>query len=190
MKKIALAMLLSVAFTSHALADNFYTSPQVGVWSVFGSTGSDTQNPACVAETTWEDGSKMQLIKDLVSGELYIWFQDYAWNIGDEVNKRYPVRLNFYAADGSVIGGDFDYGLINKNTIAIRYLDVETFIPAFMKMKELRLLMPGDIGNAVIPLEGSSGAIQKLAECIQESKKLPPASSTAPEAPKVPGQDI
>lgn len=191
-KKFLLASIAMVMVTSTSFAEQFYNADQTGAWSVFGSTGNESQNPACIAETTWEDGSKMQLIKDLATGELYIWFQNYAWNIGDAIEQDYPVRINMYDKAGNVVGGDFNYTLLNKNTIAIRNLDVKTFVPAFMAMGQIRLIMSGNIENALIPLQGSALTIDKMVECIQKSKSIPPANApkSSTEVPKVPGQDI
>ena len=190
-KKLLFASIAVCVFTSQSFADNFYTGKQIGAWTVFGNPGSQSQNPACVAETIWEDGSKMQLIKDLTSGEIYIWFQNYAWNIGDAPGD-YPFRMNFHDREGHIVGGDLTYSLINKNTISIRALDAKSFIPAFMEMGEIRIMMPGDIGNAIIPLQGSTAAVQQLLDCMDAAKNAPPPASTvpAPQQQKVPGQDI
>lgn len=193
MKKFFLSSVLAISlFASNALADVniFYSGKQTGAWTVFGNGGNENQNPACVAETKWQDGSSMQLIKDLTSGELYIWFQNYEWNIGDPPGD-YQFRLNMYR-NNQVTGGDLTYTLINKNTIAIRGIDVESFIPPFMEMSEMRIVMPGDIQSAYIPLEGSSATIDNMLACIEEAKKvLPKAGETPPvQQQKPPGQNI
>jgi hypothetical protein len=199
MKKLLLSTVLAASlFATQAFAETiFYSGGQTGAWNVFGNAGNATQNAACVAETKWQDGSTMQLIKDLKSGELYIWFQNYEWNIADAPGD-YSFRMNLVNRANQVVGGDMTYSLINKNTIAIRGIDVNSFIPAFMEMSEMRILMPGDIQPAYIPLDGSTAAVQKLLACLDESKKLPPID-TAPleqkpnaegQQPKVPGQDI
>ncbi len=193
MKKLLLSTVLAISlFTSQALADAniFYQGGQTGAWTVFGNGGSQSQNPACVAETTWQDGSTMQLIKDLTSGELYLWFQNYEWNIGDPPGD-YPFRMNMYNRANQVIGGDMTYTLVNKNTITIRGIDVNSFIPAFMEMGEMRIIMPGDIQPAYIPLQGSSAAVERLLACIDEAEKvLPRVDEPKQPQQKVPGQDI
>ena len=195
MKKLLLSTVLAAGlFVTQAFAEPniFYSGGQSGDWTVFGNAGSSTQNPACVAETKWQDGSSMQLIKDLQSGELYIWFQNYEWNIIDPPGN-YSFRLNMYNRANQVVGGDLTYTLVNKNTIAIREIDVDSFIPAFMEMSEMRIIMPGDIQPAYIPLNGSTAAVEKLLACLDASKNI---STTKPDTkpleqkPKVPGQDI
>jgi hypothetical protein len=191
MKKLLLSTVLAVSvFASQAFADNiFYSGGQTGAWTVFGNAGNQNQNPACIAETKWQDGSTMQLIKDLNSGELYIWFQNYEWNIIDPPGD-YPFRMNMVNRANQVVGGDMTYSLINKNTIAIRKIDVDSFIPAFMDMSELRILMPGDIQPAYIPLDGSTAAVDKILSCIDTAKKSLSSNAAPTETPKVPGQDI
>jgi hypothetical protein len=198
MKKLLLSTVLAASlFATQAFAETiFYSGGQTGAWTVFGNAGNATQNAACVAETKWQDGSSMQLIKDLRTGELYIWFQNYEWNIGDPPGD-YPFRMNIVNRANQVVGGDMTYSLVNKNTIAIRGIDAQSFIPAFMEMSEMRILMPGDIQPAYIPLDGSTAAVQKLLACMDAAKAIPPID-TAPleqapkqqEQPEAPKQSI
>ena len=176
MKKFLITTLLaaSLAITPALAQENFYDGGVVGSWSVFGNPGNATQNPACVAEVTWDDGSKLQLIKDLRDGELYIWFRNNEWNIADTPGE-YLFRMNLVDSKGNVVGGDLNYELINKNTIAVRKIDVDSFIPPFMTMAEIRFIMPGDIQNAYVPLNGSSDAVDKLLVCMDVFEKKQPA---------------
>ena len=189
-KKIAASISVLMFLSSASFADTFYDGGQLGAWSVFGNSGSETQNPACVAEVTWQDGSKFQLIKDLKDGELYIWFQNNDWNIIDPPGN-YQFRMNIVNRANQLAGGDMTYQLVNKNTISVRNIDVDSFLGPFMNMTEIRFIMPGDIGNAFIPLNGSSAAVEKLVQCIDAFKTAPINQNTAPlQQEKVPGQDI
>ena len=193
MKKLLLSSVLAAGlFVTQAFAEPniFYSGGQSGDWTVFGNAGSSTQNPACVAEVTWDDGSKFQLIKDLKNGEFYIWFQNNEWNIIDPPGN-YTFRMNIVNRANQVAGGDMTYQLVNKNTISIRNLDVDSFVGPFMEMTEIRFIMPGDIGNAFIPLNGSTAATEKLVQCLDAYKAAPSNQNTAPlQQGKVPGQDI
>jgi hypothetical protein len=190
-KKIATSLSVLMFLSTASFADDiFYQGGQFGSWSVFGNSGNTTQNPACVAEVTWDDGSKFQLIKDLKNGEFYIWFQNNEWNIIDPPGN-YTFRMNIVNRANQVAGGDMTYQLVNKNTIAVRELDVDSFVGPFMEMTEIRFIMPGDIGNAFIPLNGSTAAIEKLVQCLDAYKAAPSNQNTAPlQQGKVPGQDI
>jgi hypothetical protein len=175
MKKLFTSALVFAFMTSSALAQTFYDQYSGG-WNIFGVTGSNGKNPACVMSYKFQDGSDFQLVKDLADGELYIWLQNMEWDIADEVNKPYPLRINFYNKNGEVVGGDFEYYLQTKNTIAIRALDVNTFIPVFMEMATMRLIPTGTIQNAQIPLEGTRDGVNKLAACIEYYEKNKPSS--------------
>jgi len=193
MNKFLLPQILALALiaTTPSFADEiFFDGGQNGSWSVFGNAGNSNQNPACVAEVTWEDGSKLQLIKDLQSGEVYLWFQNLEWNIADAPGD-YTFRMNIVDKANNVVGGDMTYTLVNKNTITVRGLDAESFIPPFITMTEIRFVMPGDIQNAYIPLNGSSAAVDKLLACMDVYKvKQPAPAAPLGQKTKVPGQDI
>jgi hypothetical protein len=181
MKKLFASTILAASlFVTPVLAEGeiFYDGGVEGAWNIFGNAGSTTQNPACVAEVTWQDGSKFQLIKDLADGELYIWFKNNEWNISDPPGN-YPFTMNIVDSRGNVINGELQYELINKNTIAVRKIDVDSFIPPFMSMAEMRFVMPGDIQNAYVTLNGSSGAVDKLLACIDTFEKKRPAPAPA-----------
>lgn len=186
-KKIFIAALVSVFTISSANA--FYDKSLPGGWQVFGDAGDKERNPGCVIGLTYGDGSQIQLIRDLKDGELYIWFKNNEWNIGDPVDTAYPMRINFYNSRGDVIGGNFQYQLVNKNTIVIRGLNIDDFIPPFMEMGTMKFIMEGNIENAIIPLEGTREGIKYLADCIKMYYDNPPKSES-PSIPEGIKQDI
>lgn len=194
MKKFFLSTIIAATlFVTPAIANEiFYDGGQSGTWSVFGNSGVGNQNPACVAQATWDDGSKFQIIKDLADGEFYIWFQNMQWDIADAPGD-YPFRMNFESStDGSVIGGNMTYTLVNKNTVLVRDIEVEAFVDAFVKKSEIRFIMPGDIQNSYIPLDGATIAVEKLEECVDvfEKKRPAPAQPPADQPKKSLGQEI
>lgn len=72
MKRFLLATAFAVIATAaSATPTNFYDGGSVGNWTVFGNPGEGQQAPACVSETTWDDGSKFQLIKDVADGDTF-----------------------------------------------------------------------------------------------------------------------
>lgn len=186
-KKLFIAVLVSLFTVSTAHA--FYDKSIPGGWRVLGDPGSETQNPGCALILTYDDGSEIQLIRDLKDGELFIWFKNNEWNISDEIEKQYPMRINFYNSRGDVIGGEFQYVLVNKSTIVIRGLNIDSFVPVFMEMKTMRFVMEGTIQNANITLDGTREGIGYLAECIKQYYSNPPKN----EKPTIPDglkQDI
>lgn len=170
--KAAIVSLAMFATVAHAGENFFSVDVQPGPYMVYGVKG-ETQprnNPACYAEITWRDGSKFQLVRDLDDGELYIWMQNNTWNISDQPG-RYKLRINVERS-GSVRGLDFEYTLLNKNSIAIRNIKKELFLPLFSNGAKMTFIMPGSIQNAEISLEGSTRALNEIANCVDRSQGL------------------
>lgn len=170
---IATLAVLSTPSVAATTGYEFYNNT-TGYWHVGGYSGDEGGlNPACYAEYQFQDGSIFQLIKDLETGELYIWSQNMEWNISDQPGQ-YTMRLNLVGANGDIspASGNYTYELINKNTIVISGLNIEEFTPEFMTTMELRFMMPGDIPNAYIPLQGSYDATALIAECIDKSSQV------------------
>lgn len=167
MKKFLTTTLALLTMVSTATADVFYQQKEQ-LWNVYGVVNVKEKNPACIAEQTWRDGSYIQLIKDLADNELYIALTNMEWQIQDEPGN-YKMRVNAFV--GSEIHGfNFDYTLINKNSIVIRGIIGEKFVPVFAAANKLRFVMPGTITNADIQLNGSRAAIIGLSDCMNKFK--------------------
>ena len=174
-KTLSVVAAVALAFTTSVFAGElFYDKPanDKQVWGVFGDKGSDSLNPACVAELGFNDGSYVQIIKDLANGEVYIWLKNNAWEIQDEVNQYYDLELNFTFTDGSVVNVPMQYLLLNKNTIILPQLNDENFLGALATAKEFKLIMPGTIQNAYIGLDGSTDALTLIGACMDAAKKI------------------
>lgn len=130
------------------------------------------RNDACVAFKEWKDGSKLELVKDLKSGELRIWHQAMGWNrINDEKMKKYSLRMNFYDQQGNVAdGGEIDYTLINKNTIVISQIDEKRFLKAFVNSNRINFIPEGNVSNTQVYFDGKSSDIANvLADCVKST---------------------
>lgn len=176
MNKLSILVLVCGLWSTASFASDpgyeFYSN-QSQNWYIGGYTGDSEKNPACYLEYSFQDGSTFQLVKDLKDGELYIFLRNMQWNISDPPGE-YNLHMNFITRSDDIdpASGKYYFELYNKNTITINWLSVDEFIPGFMKSSELRLIMPGDIENAYVPLEGSSYAIELIAECIDKSDKV------------------
>lgn len=177
MNKLLTALMLTAAMTLPTFADDgkgyeFYNN-QSGNWHVGGYSGDPSLDPACYAEYPFQDSSVFQLIKDLASGEVYLYIMNVSWDIADAPGQ-YDLIMNFRLRNGNyeAASGKYSYQLLNKNTILINGLNVDEFIPSFMNATEIQLVMPGTIQNGFIPLDGSSGATTLLAECIKLSEQV------------------
>jgi len=147
-----------------ANAEYFYQS-DVGNWTVFGEAPEIELNPACVISHVWQDGSEFQLIYDLYERELFIWFRNLEWDIAD-VEGYYTLDMVVVGSGNGVVSGRLDYYLVNKNTINVPGIEPGTLMEAFAGMNELRFIMPGNIQNAYLDLQGSRAASMEFFDCI------------------------
>ena len=175
MKKYAATILAGMLLSTPVLAESqtFYSvDVRPGQYFVYGvtSNGQSNDNPACYAQITWRDGSRIQLIRDLADGELYIFFRNMTWNISDAPGE-YRLRLNFHRSNG-VNGADFVYNLVNKNTITIRHIKKEVFLPLFSGYNKMIIAMPGSIQNAEVDLTGSTNALAEISKCVLQSSSV------------------
>jgi hypothetical protein len=173
MRKFVSVSLAAMLFTSSAFAANqsfFREDVRPGPYMVYGVTADaeKNDNPACYAEVTWRDGSKFQVIRDLADGELYIFMQNMTWNISDP-SGVYRLRANFKRGS-QVTGLNFDYRLVNKNTIVIRNIIKEQFLPLFTGNQTMTFVMPGSIQNAEVDLTGSSKTMAEVSRCIDVAR--------------------
>lgn len=175
MRKFVSATLAAMLFTSSSFAAGieFYNvDVRPGPYYVKGvtaDTNGGSGNPACYAEINYRDGSRFQLIRDLADAELYIFMRNNTWNIGDPPGV-YNVRMNFYNSAGNIEGINLQYNLVNKNTIVIRNLKKEIFIPLFMNNNRAVFVMPGTIQDAQIDLTGSSRSMNEISKCIEAAR--------------------
>lgn len=176
MRKFVSTTLAAMIFTSSAFAagQEFYNvDVRPGPYYVKGVT-ADTDggsgNPACYAEVNWRDGSRFQLIRDLADGELYIFFRNSTWNIADPAGT-YQLRANFHR-NGAISGLNFQYTLVNKNTIVIRNIRKEQFLPLFNSNQRMIFVMPGSIQNAEVDLTGSSRALTEISNCVEAARRV------------------
>lgn len=165
---IASIVLLSA---SPALADNdqfFYSDVQNTPFSVSGILGdkSANLNPACYADISYQDGSRFQLIRDLADGELWMLVRNVNWQIPDQPGSVNILQANFHQGQ-NIYPMTFQYKVMNKNTIAIQNIIKDgSFLPYFMKSSKMIFIMPDNIENIQITLDGSRKALEDVARCI------------------------
>lgn len=158
-----------ISTTTFAQSDHFYEERNKN-WIVLGVEKRGKLNPVCSANYVWRDGSEFRFFKDLVDGEVYMLLINNQWNIVDDVNKIYKMRIVFYygsRTDSSII----EYELISNNTIRMRNLN-STFIQLFEESHKMNFIMPGDISNATISLNGSRQALDMMVECMNQFKPM------------------
>jgi len=186
MKILTTIAFVSTLMVGTAQAEVFYSSDQVGVWETFGTTGNGELNPACVALSEWDDGSDIQFTKDLASQELYIRIYNVNWDMSDEPGTEVEVRINFWKDDRFVEGGTTSMIIINHNTVVVPWLEATKFTPDFMENHVMKFVMPGEVSNIQVSLDGSSAAVVNMAKCMVEyDSKNPSGKNTS----TVPGKD-
>ena len=163
MKSIILSTLLFFT-TFPAFSESFYNK-EVGNWVVFGDVGGEDQDPACVVSYEWRDGSEFQLIYELYKRELWIWFENFEWDIRDP-EGYYKLDMVIVGNGNNLNSGEMDYYLTDKNTIYLPNIEPKSFIDAFAGLNELRFIMPGNIPNAYLSLDGSRAATEHLIDCV------------------------
>ena len=170
----ACLLLATSAFSSDSR--RFFEST-VGPWTVIGHLGDSKNNvnPACVTHTRWRDGSEFYLIQDLADGELYIDFTNNQWNVRGPYGKdagNLELTINMYRGNTVVESWNAYFTLVDKNTIQVRGIDFRKFLPGFVNMTKIVMVMPGTIPNAEISLSNSGRAVNLMTRCMQESDRF------------------
>lgn len=168
MRRLMLIAGLLATLPAQANDETFFNDVS-GSWSVYGHSGNENLNPACVAETKWDDGSRLQIIQDLKDGELYINFNNNQWNVEGPYNTQHELTMNMYGKKG-VESWTATFNLSTKNSIQIRGIDYKSFLPAFMGYNKMVLIMPGTVENAEVSLVGSAAAVRLMAGCIESAE--------------------
>lgn len=176
MKKVMVAFLALVMFATSAVAnpDRFWgprvipTEQGAGTWSVYGTMPNRNLNGQCFAQTTWTDGTTLNVIKDLHDDELYVQIYNPDWylpepghaNLDFNVagrNERLPVTF-------VVIGN-------GNNTIHIRHLDRTNFMQLVYDARMLGIDMePNGNPNLYMTMMGSRDMIAALVDCYKFAK--------------------
>lgn len=154
-----------------------------GTFSVYGNAkdASINRNPTCFIENRWRDGSIFQLSLDLGTNEMWIYFKNLSWNIGD-APAEYTGNLTFRKNGRVVDGAPIFYDLVNKNTIVLRNINKELFLKSFSENDLMVFVMPGNISNAELSLLGSATALETLRQCVRRSEQTD-LGNVEPESP-------
>lgn len=175
MKRLWIFLVLAFGLlTSTAKADprQFYYDT-VGDWTIGGYTASGDIPAHCTLNRTFADGSFFNLHRNLdEDGDLYIYIHNTAWNIAGQTDVVASLRNNFYTKDAFGYGVDFQFRVVNKNSIVIPKINKAVYVPLFVKYTSSRFIMPGDVSNIELPLDGSSAGYLKLGECIDLSTRI------------------
>lgn len=178
MKRLLIVLSLLLSSLPSYAGELFYKVQTPQLWTILGDKGDETQNPACLVQKTWEDGSIIQYITDLKSGEFWIYLTNIKWDIDETIGKYDGMRINFYHGQ-DVKGVNVDFYLLNKNTVTIRGLS-SSAIFSFVTSDKMIFVMPGNVPNAEIPLNGTDIAGKMTQHCMRTYISLPKGKVTVP----------
>lgn len=170
-KIITIAAMIFSLLIGTAYAEIFYESKQSGLWTAVGII-EDEKNPKCLSFMEYEDGSSVEVVKDMKDSELYIIVVNKDWYITDEPGTIGNGQMRFIKGDNITATKDIELVLVNENTIAIPNVYDDIFIPQFMENDSMRLIMPGTTSNISIPLTGTKNVVEKMIECFYAFKDV------------------
>jgi hypothetical protein len=184
------AFLALLLMSSPALAEQsndakvFYNKRIDQVWTVGGHEYPGTKShPVCYANATIEDGSGVEIVKDLESDEFFIRVQDMNWNLTEGTDDKEKLRLNLYRNGRLVDGGNLNWSILTKNTIAIPSLSAKEITDALWKSTFIRVIMPGDNQNFSTFIGSPHVVLDSMAECIKAYAPIdrPPSLDVKPD---------
>jgi hypothetical protein len=159
--------IIALLFSSTVASAQTFYERSSKFWTVYGDQDALNGNPGCWMQYNWQDGSSVQIGYDMGTQTMNIYFKNMNWQIVDQVNQVYEgLRINFFSSDGSVVGGNFSYLLIDKNSLLIPEVNIKPFLDAFSNRKQMVFVMPGTIENAHIDLTGTRQAVQYFTDCL------------------------
>ena len=166
---LSLILLSSSAFAQQGDdAKVFYNKRIDSLWMVGGHEYPGTKShPVCFANSTLDDGSGLEIVKDLESDELFIRVQNLNWNLTEGTDDKEKLRLNLYRNGKLVDGGNMGWFILTKNTIAIPSLSAKQFTGALWNTTLIRVIMPGDNQNLSTFIASPHMVLDSLAECIK-----------------------
>lgn len=138
------------------------------LWIVGGHEYPGTKShPVCFANSTLDDGSGMEIVKDLESDEFFIRVQNMNWNLTEGIDDKEKLRLNLYRNSKLVDGGNMGWYILTKNTIAIPSLSAKQFTDVLWNTTFIRVIMPGDNQNFSTFIASPHVVLESMAECIK-----------------------
>lgn len=164
MRKIMTAAVMSLALlTTTAYADQFYKK-DAGQWTVEGFKG---ETNFCSASTFWPNDSYVSFfVTDQKQANILV--HNTEWNIGDPTGhfNGYKATIRFFGKYPSE-QGTIDYNLTDAQTVLLQDVNVE-FLKDWTKFDAMVIIMPGDISQMSVGLDGTNVAVSLMGECLDQ----------------------
>jgi hypothetical protein len=181
MKKFLYGLLAAAAIVSPAYAENqvFFNADNVKGWEVKGVYDHDNRNfGSCMAIQRWPDGSFFSIVFPIHDNTWYpyVMIQSMAWKItAAEGIHENSVTVQFDSDKYKPTEGIVNTNVIGDNVVSLEGLSGDFFVD-MGKYDKLTLTfilsgMTPDNNVAFIPLEGSTAAMLKAMECVDEGKE-------------------
>lgn len=177
--RFVLGILLALFATEASARIEIFNEIINGTWKANGARPDGNNDgvlsfPICTVWGRFDDGSDLQISKNVKSGELYMWVRNTDWELDSEAKSnesRYSqVQINFYKGRKFVKGGALHWYAKSKNIVAIPDIGPTEFALALHHSNRLSIVMPGNIGNMHVNIPGKQ-VLTVLVKCIHEHGK-------------------
>lgn len=168
MKKFLLVTCAFFCFSVPSLAKEtglFYHNRE-GTFITFGFSSPKEKESFCMIGTTYSEGSELSLFIDLDTKELALTFKGSLWKIRDPAGQRGVMFMTFSFKEKPPVSLKFNLELMNHNTIVVRNVIGDNFLPNFMDAIAVEISMPGDVPNVEINLKDTYRATIDLHKCV------------------------
>jgi hypothetical protein len=166
MRKLVTLFCL-LAFTTSAVASNFFFEKEVGPWLVLGHKGTKGEhNAICTLNRRGNEGEHFMLSQDLVNGEMII---DYRSGGGIEWEAGGTAFMRFTSEKEKEIVLSATFYIVDKTHIQIRYIEFDRLLPLFIKYDTLQVVFKGD-AYFITDLKKTGDAVDAMINCIKKGK--------------------
>jgi hypothetical protein len=154
----------------------FYGPVETGKWLVQGNAYLDHRINVCVASTQFDDGSWIELVRNLDKGaQVYITIMNTGWNI----RKPSPEFGNVFTA--KIRSSSYDSGLTADKTASGMFLNFKTVVfpnlyadsvkEMITGANQMVFLMPGRIQNVMVEFDTDEGQLilDNIGECVKKA---------------------
>lgn len=167
---LLIGLLAATAPFNGAVAQetSFYRVVTSRDWLVLGSVETLDAGvlPLCGMTQSYNNGSYFLFAEDLQTHVFFLLVRNVAWNVGARTGTTFDLQMNFNNSQGGLFASfPATATLLERDTILIGDINLETFVPPFYHAYVLDLVMPGTVPSASVSLLGTIEAMQYMIAC-------------------------
>lgn len=167
--KFVLSLMLLIATSLPSVARDYFYSKNVNNWTIDGIHSSADHNDICVVAQNWQRRTFLNIIQDMIDGEMYILIVNPSWNIINAPGSLDKLIMSFnHGTD--VRGGQATYDVVDTKTIRIRGVIHDVFLKDFLGADGIHIKMPGNISSLLLDTKNSVQAFALMTECLSAYK--------------------